>query len=214
LVKRTQLENEDCILYIQRKMPRGGGAGAGRGAKKNYKGQRRHFTDEDELKNQAEKNEREKEWRRQRGIESDEEEEEGADKSKEADAARDAERARNRDMPPSDSSSEYESSDEEEAKPKGVNHLIEISNPNRNIKQAKKVGEMGATVGLSRREREEIEKQEAKRRYQELHAAGKTDEAQADLARLAIIRKQREEAAKKKAEEAKAKEAAKSKGKS
>ena len=51
--------------------------------------------------------------------------------------------------------------------------------------------------------REEIEKQEAKRRYQELHMAGKTEEAQADLARLAIIRKQREEAAKKKAEEAK-----------
>ena len=30
-----------------------------------------------------------------------------------------------------------------------------------------------------------------------MHIAGKTDEARADLARLAIIRKQREEAAKK-----------------
>ena len=50
---------------------------------------------------------------------------------------------------------------------------------------------------LSRREREEIEKQRAKARYQKLHAEGKTDEARADLARLAIIRKQREEAAKK-----------------
>ena len=30
-----------------------------------------------------------------------------------------------------------------------------------------------------------------------MHLAGKTDEARADLARLAIIRKQREEAAKK-----------------
>ena len=48
-----------------------------------------------------------------------------------------------------------------------------------------------------------MEKQEARRRYQALHAAGKTEEAQADLARLAIIRKQREEAAKKKEEDRK-----------
>ena len=45
--------------------------------------------------------------------------------------------------------------------------------------------------------REEIEKQQAKANYQKMHLAGKTDEARADLARLAIIRKQREEAAKK-----------------
>lgn len=40
-------------------------------------------------------------------------------------------------------------------------------------------------------------RQEAKRKYQALTAAGKTDEAKADLARLAIIRQQREDAAKK-----------------
>ena len=34
-----------------------------------------------------------------------------------------------------------------------------------------------------------------------MHAQGKTEEARADLARLAIIRKQREDAAKKRAEE-------------
>ena len=56
---------------------------------------------------------------------------------------------------------------------------------------------------LSRREREEIEKQRAKAHYQKLHAQGKTEEARADLARLAIIRKQREEAAKKREEEKK-----------
>lgn len=39
--------------------------------------------------------------------------------------------------------------------------------------------------------------------YQKLHAAGKTTEAKADLARLAIIKKQREEAAKKRDEELK-----------
>lgn len=53
--------------------------------------------------------------------------------------------------------------------------------------------------------REEIEKQKAKERYMKMHLAGKTDQAKADLARLAIIRKQREDAAKKKEEERKGK---------
>ena len=56
---------------------------------------------------------------------------------------------------------------------------------------------------LSRREREEIEKQKAREHYQRLHAQGKTDEARADLARLAIIRQQREDAAKKREEDKK-----------
>lgn len=45
--------------------------------------------------------------------------------------------------------------------------------------------------------REEVEKQKAALHYQKLHAEGKTEEARADLARLAIIKQQREEAAKK-----------------
>lgn len=53
--------------------------------------------------------------------------------------------------------------------------------------------------------REEIEKQKAKERYMKMHLAGKTDQAKADLARLAIIRKQREDAARKKEEEKKGK---------
>lgn len=51
--------------------------------------------------------------------------------------------------------------------------------------------------------REEIEKQKARARYLKMHFAGKSDEAKADLARLAIIKKDREEAAKKKEEERK-----------
>lgn len=66
---------------------------------------------------------------------------------------------------------------------------------------------------LSRREREEIEKQKAKERYMKMHLAGKTEQAKADLARLAIIRKQREEAARKKEEERKAKDDATLSGK-
>lgn len=87
-------------------------------------------------------------------------------------------------------------------KPKGVDGLIEINNPNRTRKTTKKVTELDSTsqTTLSRREREELEKQEAQVRYQKLHAEGKTEQAQRDLARLAIIRKQREEAARKKEE--------------
>ncbi|CRK92077.1 CLUMA_CG005674, isoform A [Clunio marinus] len=51
------------------------------------------------------------------------------------------------------------------------------------------------TGELSRREREEIEKQKKQANYQKLHAQGKTEQARADLARLAIIKQQREEAA-------------------
>ncbi|KAM3864296.1 pdgfa associated protein 1b [Diretmus argenteus] len=91
----------------------------------------------------------------------------------------------------------------------GVEGLIEIENPNRVAQKSKKVTqiELDEPKQLSRREREEIEKQKAKERYMKMHLAGKTDQAKADLARLAIIRKQREDAAKKKGDEKKAKEA-------
>jgi hypothetical protein len=60
------------------------------------------------------------------------------------------------------------------------------------VKDKKPTGE------LSRREREALEKQQARERYMKLHEAGKTDEAKADLARLKLIREKREaEAARK-----------------
>ena len=63
---------------------------------------------------------------------------------------------------------------------------------------------------LSRREREALQAQQAKERYQKLHAEGKTDEAKADLARLSLIREKREiEAARKKAEKEEREEAEK-----
>ncbi len=87
-----------------------------------------------------------------------------------------------------------------------------MSNPNRAPPKTKKVSRLGqgedSKPQLSRREREELEKQRAKAHYAKLHAAGKTEEARADLARLAIVRKQREEAAKKREEEKRAKEEA------
>ena len=46
--------------------------------------------------------------------------------------------------------------------------------------------------------REELEKQRSETAYRKKHEAGQTDEARRDLARLALIRQQREEAARKK----------------
>ena len=187
-------------------MPRGGP----RGNKKIHKGQRRHFTDESEIKHAAEKEQRQKEWRRRQGIESDEEEE-GVEKGEKGEKEEKGAVAPG-DLPPSASSSEEESDDDSD-KHKGVEHLIEVENPNRaKGRSTKKVTELqDGKTELTRREREEIEKQQAKANYQKMHIAGKTDEARADLARLAIIRKQREEAAKKRDAEKAKEEAAKKK---
>jgi len=124
------------------------------------------------------------------------------------------------DMP---SSSEEEES-EDEAMPANPNH----SKAARNQAKAAPVSVDEATeavkdmsVGgkgkkpaaeLSRREREAIQAQQAKERYQKMHEAGKTDEAKADLARLKLIREKREsEAARKQAEKEEREQAEKAK---
>ncbi|KAK6229369.1 hypothetical protein SCA6_018320, partial [Theobroma cacao] len=93
--------------------------------------------------------------------------------------------------------------EEESEKRKGTQGLIEIENPNlakqKNVK-ARDV-DVGKTTELSRREREEIEKQKAHERYMKLQEQGKTEQARKDLERLALIRQQRTEAAKKREEE-------------
>ncbi|KAJ6630071.1 casein kinase substrate phosphoprotein PP28-domain-containing protein [Mycena sp. CBHHK59/15] len=83
----------------------------------------------------------------------------------------------------------------------------DLINPN-HIGKKMNISDLGAPRELSRREREQKEKQDAKDRYWKLHLAGKTDQAKADLGRLAKIRAEREAAqAKRKAEaEAKASE--------
>ncbi|KAI1789663.1 casein kinase substrate phosphoprotein PP28-domain-containing protein [Ganoderma leucocontextum] len=84
-----------------------------------------------------------------------------------------------------------------------------LVNPNHSAGKRMNLSDLSAPRELSRKEREEKEKKEAKERYWKLHAAGQTDEAKADLARLAKIRAEREAAqAKRKAEaEVKAAEA-------
>lgn len=163
-------------------MPKGGRKGG-------HKGRMRTYTSPDEIDAQMKA---EKERKKQ------EEEAEGA-------AQNDAEEDK---LPGSGSD---DSDDEGSQKRKGVEGLIDIENPNRVASKSKKVTQIeldNEPKQLSRREREEIEKQKAKERYMKMHLAGKTDQAKADLARLAIIKKQREEAARKKEEERKAKEAA------
>ncbi|KAL3851363.1 hypothetical protein ACJIZ3_013245 [Penstemon smallii] len=107
----------------------------------------------------------------------------------------------------SDIESEEESEDEPE-KAKGTQGVIQIENPNlvkpKNLK-ARDV-DVEKTTELSRREREEIEKQRAHERYMRLQEQGKTDQAKKDLERLALIRQQRADAAKKREEEKAAKE--------
>ncbi|CAD5122568.1 DgyrCDS10982 [Dimorphilus gyrociliatus] len=156
-----------------------------RGGKRgSHKGARRHFTNPEELEHKRKQEEEERSWREQRG----DIEEEGSNESEE------------------------ESSDDD-SKKKGVEGVIDVHNPNRvsgrQHRKATELNEIDSTKPqLSRREREELEKQQARSRYEKLHAEGKTDEARADLARLALIRKQREEAAKRREEEKKAKDAA------
>uniref|UniRef100_A0A1B6G8P2 Casein kinase substrate phosphoprotein PP28 domain-containing protein n=1 Tax=Cuerna arida TaxID=1464854 RepID=A0A1B6G8P2_9HEMI len=170
-----------------------------RGKYTNHKGRNRRFTNPEELEEQRKREEKEKRWRAERGEESSEEEEEAAgDKKKQSE---------------SEASSESESESDEDVKAKGVEKLIQVENPNRVQKKVKKLSTLNEVVNqnvkteLSRKEREELEKQRATAHYQKLHAEGKTEEARADLARLAIIKQQRADAAKRREDEKKAKEA-------
>ncbi|XP_019175833.1 PREDICTED: 28 kDa heat- and acid-stable phosphoprotein-like isoform X2 [Ipomoea nil] len=108
----------------------------------------------------------------------------------------------------SESEEESGGSDEESEKRKGTQGIIQIENPNlvkpKNLK-AKNV-DIEKTSELSRREREEIEKQKAHERYMKLQEQGKTEQSRKDLDRLAMIRQERAEAAKKREEEKAAKE--------
>lgn len=175
----------------------------------NHKGRNRHFTSPEELEEER-KSEESKKWR----------------KKKTDDDSDDAEESDNEEQ--GSNSSEEESESDDDKKKGGVHGLIEIENPNRIQKKAVlKVTDLDPNIGasssssapagpaapveLSRREREEIERQKKQANYQKLHAQGKTEQARADLARLAIIKQQREEAARQR--DLKKKEAdAKSKG--
>jgi hypothetical protein len=79
--------------------------------------------------------------------------------------------------------------------------LLGHKNPNHARKAAE--GDESAETGMNRREREAFAANKAKEDYMKRHLAGETEQARADLARLAIIRARREEAAKKREVEGK-----------
>ncbi|CAG8479411.1 5570_t:CDS:2 [Paraglomus occultum] len=83
-----------------------------------------------------------------------------------------------------DSESEDEGQDEPPSNPNHIRKEDNIKNANASEPRQ-----------MSRREREAAEKEAAREQYWKLHLEGKTEQAKADLARLALIRKQREEAA-------------------
>ncbi|GJP30588.1 hypothetical protein CLOM_g4115 [Closterium sp. NIES-68] len=162
------------------------GSGAGRGRKGGPTG-RRHFSTIEEMKSGTSS---EPKWKQRRNRDQEDDPEEEGEEG----------------------SSEEESEEEEEEKHKGVAGLIAVENPNAPRKAAVKVSQADTsapTTQLSRREREEIEKERSKERYMKLQEQGKTEQSKKDLERLALIRQQREEAAKKKEEERLAKEAKK-----
>ena len=164
-----------------------------RGGKVNLKGRDRHFTNPEELERQRRVEERN--WRAKKEESSEESE------SKDGSSG-------------SGSESGSKSGSDAEGAKKGKAPIAEIENLNRiAVKKVKKVGQVDTNQVvepvLSRREREEIQKQRAAEHYRRLHSQGKTDEARADLARLSIIRQQREEAAKKRDEEKRLKDAEK-----
>lgn len=179
-----------------------------RGKFVNHKGRNRHFTNPEELEEQRRQEEKKRQWRKNKG-----EEETSSEDEDEPKAHGTGDKSKNQSNSESDSESGSDSDSEAEGKAKGVENLIQVENPNRVQKKTKKLSQLNKTLEsakpeLSRREREQLEKQRAYANYQRLHAAGKTDEARADLARLAIIKQQREEAARKREDEKKQRELA------
>ena len=170
------------------------------------RGGRKRFTDFKTLEKEAKsiKERKEREANGEEVTSSDEEEEREKRAEEESDSY---------ESESDSSSSEDERGRQKPKKGKGVEGLIEVNNPN--FKQKKNIKardlDMNAEVTLTRREREALEAQRAKERYFKLQKEGKTEQARKDLDRLAIVRKQREEAAKKRAEEKAKKEAGKKK---
>ncbi|XP_003708272.1 uncharacterized protein LOC100878274 [Megachile rotundata] len=183
-----------------------------RGKFVSHKGRNRHFTNPEELEEQRRQEEKKLQWRKNKDEDS------SSDEDDEPKARGGGVRSKHLSASETDSESESDSDSESEmhGKAKGVENLIQVENPNRVQKKTKKLSQLNQSLDsakpeLSRREREQLEKQRAYANYQKLHAAGKTDEARADLARLAIIKQQREEAAKKREAEKKQKELAQQK---
>lgn len=127
--------------------------------------------------------------------ESDEEEEEGEDEDE------DIKKGKGKAVEKGKGKGSTEDNPDDEALPANPNHTANSraqlnddgANTTNNTTNKKKVITKGTdTSQLSRREREAIEAHQERERYMKLHAEGKTEEARSDLARLALVREQRE----------------------
>ena len=107
------------------------------------------------------------------------------------------------------SSSDEDGSDEEQAPLKVT--VAKKGQAGMNVANPNDPGQ--ASAGLSRREREAVEAAAAKERYLKLQEAGKTDQARADMARLQVIRQERDEKVKMRKAELEKKLAAEAKAK-
>ncbi|KAI9099840.1 casein kinase substrate phosphoprotein PP28-domain-containing protein [Phlyctochytrium arcticum] len=176
---------------------RGGAPGRG-GKRKPQRGGSHRFTPARMLREEGDV------WNHPREKEDDEKSTSNEDTSSEEESSEDERPAPPKPKAPAGpvnpklGNTQEDSDSEVEAAPKSK----DLSNPNHSTKTHMKASDLGGERELSRREREAIAKEKAKAAFWKAQMEGKTEQARTDLARLAIIRKQREEAAKRKAEEA------------
>jgi len=99
---------------------------------------------------------------------------------------------------------------EKEYKPKGVEALIEVDNPNKapvKMMKMKDMGGGGEAASMTRKEREEKEKEAKAAAYRKRHEAGLTEEYKRDMAKLAEVKARRAAAQQRAADEKAAAEA-------
>ncbi|KAJ7607376.1 casein kinase substrate phosphoprotein PP28-domain-containing protein [Roridomyces roridus] len=133
--------------------------------------------------------------------EEEEEEEESGEEEGEGEDKPELSRAERKELKKKQAAAKQKAVDED-----GEDEDDDLINPN-HVTKKMNISDLSAPKELSRREREQKEKAEAKDRYWKLHLAGKTDQAKADLGRLAKIRAEREAAQAKRKAEADAKAA-------
>ncbi|KIL65417.1 hypothetical protein M378DRAFT_162035 [Amanita muscaria Koide BX008] len=126
---------------------------------------------------------------------AEDEDEDESEEEEEGDATTELTRAERKEL----KKKQAEKEDEEEEDP-------DLINPN-HVQKKLTISDLNNTRELTRREKEQKEKADAKDKYWKLHVQGKTQEAQSDLARLAKIRAERDAAQAKRKAEAEAKAA-------
>jgi len=177
----------------------------GRGRKTIHKGGSRQFTSPEEIQRQQE------EIRRAKAREADDDDDDEDDTKPRTVGFSDV--PKKKEIADSSSGDSSEDGDDEDETAKARPQLMKTVNPNRVQEKAKKVTDISLddppapdAGPMNRKEREALDAQRRQAAYMKKHLAGETEEAQRDLARLELIRKQRAEAAAKREADKKSKE--------